>query len=119
MDTRVSGSVSCLICIASVFNLAGARVWPACIRTSLGMTVNSDGEVYLQVMGSSETFGDVFYGNMGSSDQYIVKLDKDGHGAFVLVQKEAEVDGDARTGRRERDGQDGRGHVLSKRTTLV
>ena len=115
MDTRVSGSVSCLICIASVFNLAGARVWPACIRTSLGMTVNSDGEVYLQVMGSSETFGDVFYGNMGSSDQYIVKLDKDGHGAFVLVQKEAEVDGDARTGRRERNGQDGRGHVLSER----
>ena len=41
----------------------GEVVWVADAPGALGMAVNSDGEVYLQVMGSSETFGDVSYAN--------------------------------------------------------
>ncbi len=64
----------------------GEVVWVADAPGALGMAVNSDGEVYLQVMGNAETFGDVSYANMGQSDQYIVKLQADGHGAWALQQ---------------------------------
>jgi len=66
----------------------GALEWAADVPGPLGFAVNAKGEVFLQVMAQSLTFGDASFASMGGSsgDQYVVKLGDDGKGLWVLQQ---------------------------------